>query len=199
MRETLAGVEFIILNADDYLADFSTRFEHLEQDLWKLERQQEFREPGYPSWDAFAAGRTEESLSLAEEERSGIAEFQRGLSVRGIMLHRARLVASPPTPYLWWESHILRIREEAGELIRAVDVEAIASLEAGDWTLPEVVTLGMTVMYLVQYDSDGALSGAHRYEQADLVETWVRFIRQLFDRGEPFGDYYRREIKDVVP
>jgi hypothetical protein len=194
MRDSLGGAKFVALNVDDYLDDFSVQFDRLGQDLWKLERQQEFREPGYPSWDAFAAGRVAESVSLAAAERPGIVEYQRGLSARKIRLHRVRIVATPPTPYLWWESQILRIRAEAGERIRALDVAAVADMESADWTLPEVVTIGNAVMYLVQYDTSGVLSGAHRYDQVALIEKWVLFITHLFDRAEPFGDYYRREI-----
>jgi hypothetical protein len=197
MRETLAGAEFTRLDAEDYLADFSARFERRGQDLWKLERRQQFQEPGYPSWEAFAEGRITESLALAEKERASINEYQRKLSALDIHLHRIRVVASPPTPYLWWESHILSLRTEAGEAIRALDIAAVAGLETADWTLPEVVTLGTAVMYLVQYDTEGVLSGAHRYEQADLVSKWILFIRRLFDQGEPISDYHRREIKNA--
>jgi hypothetical protein len=197
MRESLVGADYEVLNAPDYLADFSARFERLGQDLWKLERRQEFQEPGYATWDAFAAGRVAESMSLAEGGRAEVVEYQRSLSTRGIDLHRVRVVDSPPTPYLWWESHILRIRAEVGERIRALDVAAITDLESSDWTLPEVVTIGNAVMYLVQYDTDGILSGAKRYQQSELIERWTRFMGQLFDRGEPFDDYYVREIKDT--
>ncbi|GAA2636804.1 DUF6879 family protein [Paractinoplanes durhamensis] len=197
MRESLVGVAYTMLNVDEYLADFANRFELLGQSLWKLERQQEFREPGYPSWDAFAAGRVAESVSLAEAARAEIVEYQRDLAARDVQLHRVRLVASPPTPYLWWESHILRIRAEAGERIRALDVDAVADLESAEWTLPEVVVIGDAVMYSVQYDTEGVLSGAYRYEKRDLINAWVRFIADLFNRAEPFDAYYSREIKDL--
>ena len=110
MPESLAGADHVALGVDDYFADFWERFGHLDGDLWKLERRQEFREPGYPSWDSFAAGRVADSLALAEAGRVEILDYQRRLFERHIESRRVRVAASPPTPYLWWESHILKIR-----------------------------------------------------------------------------------------
>jgi hypothetical protein len=39
------------------------------------------------------------------------------------------------------------------------------------------------------------LTGAHRYDGRDLIARWRAFIVRLFDGGEDFSDYYRREIQ----
>lgn len=193
MPESLAGADHVALGVDDYFADFWERFGHLDGDLWKLERRQEFREPGYPSWDSFAAGRVADSLALAEAGRVEILDYQRRLFERHIESRRVRVAASPPTPYLWWESHILKIRAEAGEQIRIVDAESVTRYEAAG-PLPEIVILGPAVLYDVQYDADGVVTGAHRYAQSELIASWLGFIAELFDAGEPFSAYFAREI-----
>jgi hypothetical protein len=195
MRESLVGVEYEALGTDAYLADFWLRFEHIGDVLWKLERGQDFREPGYPSWDAFAAGRVEESLALAEGGRAELVKYHGDLAERGVVSRRVRIVADPPTPYLWWESHILKMRAETGEQIQTVDATAVADYEKDGWTLPEMVGLGSEVVYAVRYDAVGVLTGAYRYQQPALVKLWLGFVNRLFDAGEPFLDYYRRVIE----
>src|SRR3982750_4594326 len=122
MRDSLAAAEYAPLGLDDYFADFWSRFERIDEVLWKLGRGEDFRGPGYPSWDAFAAGRVGESLALADESRAELEDYHHKLTARGVVSRRVRVVVDPPTPYLWWESHILRIRADAGEQIRVVDV-----------------------------------------------------------------------------
>ena len=195
MRDSLVGVDYVALAVDAYFADFWERFERVDDVLWKLERRQDFREPGYPSWDAFAAGRLDESLALIDESRGELADYHDKLTTRGVVSRRVRVVTETPTPYLWWESQILKIRVEAGEQIRTVDVASLAEYEVGDWTLPEMVILGSEVMYDVQYDADGVVTGAHRYQQQSLIEIWLGFVAGLFDAGAPFLDYYRRAVE----
>lgn len=193
MPESLVGADHVELGTDDYFADFWERLGHLDGGLWKLERRQEFREPGYPSWDAFAAGRIEDSLDLAEAGRAEIIDYQRRLSARLIESRRVRVAASPPTPYLWWESHILKIRAEAGEQIRVVGAASVTSHEVAG-PLPEIVILGSGVLYDVRYDAGGVITGAHRYAQSELIASWLGFIAELFDAGEAFLEYFTREI-----
>lgn len=199
MRDSLIGADYVPLDVEPYFADFWERFERLDDVLWKLERRQDFREPGYPSWDAFAAGRVDESLALIEDSRPEMTDYHHRLTARGVVSRRVRVVADPPTPYLWWESHVLKVRAEAGEEIRTVDAALLPQHEAGGWTLPEMVILGSDVMYDVQYDAEGVITGAHRYEQQSLIETWLGFIAGLFDGGEPFLDYYRRAVESQAP
>src|SRR5436853_203469 len=86
--------------------------------LRKFERQQTFREPGNPSWEAFEQGDVNKALQLAEEQRAAInAE----LAADDFPSYRLRVVEQPLTPYLWWELHVLLIRAEAGETIYTID------------------------------------------------------------------------------
>src|SRR5262245_4265520 len=134
MRDSLAGADYVPLDVDAYFADFWQRFERIDDVLWKLERRQDFREAGYPSWDAFAAGRVEESLQLIEESRGELTDYHHKLTARGVVSRRVRVVTETPTPYLWWESHVVKVRAEAGEQISAVDVASVAGHEGGGWT-----------------------------------------------------------------
>jgi hypothetical protein len=200
MPDSLVGVDCVSLGVEAYFADFWERFERVDDVLWKLERRQDFREPGYPSWDAFAAGRVDESLGLIEDSRAELTDYHHKLTARGVVSRRVRVVTGTPTPYLWWESQILKIRVEAGERISAVDVGSVADDEDGGRMLPELVILGSGVMYDVQYDAEGVVTGARRYQQPGLIGNWLDFIAGLFDAGEPFLDYYRRAIEPgVVP
>jgi hypothetical protein len=46
---------------------------------WKLERRQDFQEPGVPSWAAMAEGDWRRAHPLADQMRTGIREHQRRL------------------------------------------------------------------------------------------------------------------------
>jgi hypothetical protein len=66
----------------------------------KLERLQCFREPGYPSWDAFAAGRWDEALQIMQRDHSIVEnEFVDDFR-NGLYSYRIRVVELPVTPYL---------------------------------------------------------------------------------------------------
>lgn len=142
MRELLSGGDYVPLSVEPYFAEFWERFKRLDDVLWKLERRQDFREPGYPSWDAFAVGNVDQSLALIEEGRGELLDYHQKMAARGVVSRRVRIVTEPPTPYLWWESHVLKIRAEAGEEIRTLDVASVAEHEDGGWTLPELMILG---------------------------------------------------------
>lgn len=85
----------------DYRKDFRERQWTIDgQDSWKLERQQEFQEPGFASWDAFNQGDWAEALRLVEEERTYLREFSEENRRRGVTLYRVRVVEEPIAPYL---------------------------------------------------------------------------------------------------
>lgn len=111
-----------VLQRPDYLADFSRVYAsddiHL---LAKLERGQTFKEPGTPSWEAFASGDWAEALRLIEDDRESVAAYFRDASQRGLTFRRLRVVEYPVTPYLQWEMNVLRLRSELGEEIRVLD------------------------------------------------------------------------------
>jgi hypothetical protein len=87
------------------------------------------------------------------------------------------------------------MRGEAGEQIRTVRVASIEAYEDASWVLPELVVLGSGTMYDVQYDAEGVVTGARRYHQPALIESWRVFIARLFGAGEEFPAYYQREIQ----
>ena len=58
----------------EYLEDFWDRFWRVRNhDIWKLERAQHFREPGYDVWEAFDEGDWPESMRRLEAGRAQIA------------------------------------------------------------------------------------------------------------------------------
>ena len=111
---------------------------------------------------------------------------------------RIRIVSLPPSPYLQWELHLLRIRDEAGAAIRILLDRDIVGLE-GSGSLPEIYTMDDNVMYQAIYDDKGVLEHALRYTDKALVARCRDFIADLFLRGEPIGDFFRREIAHLPP
>lgn len=180
------------LELPDYYADFSERFERAKE-FWKLERGQVFAEPGSASWEASRRGDWDESLRLIEGRRQGFADYQRRNGARGMVSRRVRVVDLPPSPYLHWELRLLLLRDELGQPTRIVSPRDLENLE-GQEPLPEISTLDDTVMYEVVYAADGAPDHAVRFTDTALVGRCRDLIAGLFERGEPIGEFFRREI-----
>lgn len=188
------------LSLPQYRSDFSARqWEIGGHDSWKLERAQHFREPGVPSWEAFARGDWEESLRLIEAERDHLTEFANRARALDIGLYRVRVVEvtdqEPPiVPYLQWELNLLKLRVECGERIRVVSPDQIADYETGGNPLPELVTLGRSVLYEVLYDDMGELTGAIRVIDASAIAAASDLVGSLYERGEEFGAFFERAV-----
>lgn len=164
----------------------------------KLERGQHFKERGFPSWEAFAAGRWEEALELVEEKRTAYAQQFAEAEDLGVTQRRLRVVEFPVTPYVQWELHVLRLRVDVGDRIRLLDARTIADIERAR-PVPEVVILGDQVMYEVQYDDDGNADGARRYGDPALIAETTAGFESLYARGEAFTDFFEREIVPLPP
>ncbi|MGK5532418.1 DUF6879 family protein [Streptomyces sp. URMC 129] len=183
----------------EYRADFRAREESLlGQDSWKLERQQHFREPGQPSWEAFARGDWPEALRLNEERRASLSAFGDTCRERGVGLYRVRVVEKPLVPYLHWEMHTLKLRAECGEAIRIVGPEAIGALEK-ERPLPELINLGSDTLYEILYDDDGVIAGGVRYTDPNVVACFVELCKSLYAAGEDLLTYFHREIAHLPP
>ncbi|MFF0506897.1 DUF6879 family protein [Streptomyces fimicarius] len=187
-----------VLQRPDYLADFSRVYESDIHLLAKLERGQTFKEPGTPSWEAFASGDWAEALRLIEEDRESVAAYFRDASQRGLTFRRLRVVEFPVTPYLQWEMNVLRLRSELGEEIRVLDAGTISDVER-DAQVPEVVILGSSVMYAVIYDDDLKGAGARRFTDPDQVRTTTQEFGTLYAQGEQFSEFFEREIAPLEP
>ncbi|GII89115.1 hypothetical protein Ssi03_71050 [Sphaerisporangium siamense] len=198
MIEQLSDIPAQYLALDDYKKDFQLHFWKIDAS-WKLERQLTFKEPTTPSWLAMAEGDWDESLRLASEMRPGRRAHQGELDRCGIVQRRIRFVSEPPTPYLQWELHLLMMWAELGEEIRILPVEAAAPRETRT-PLPEVVVLGhhsaSPVMYDIQY-TDGVLSGARKFTDADLIDVCRREIIEYWQTGEDLLRYFPRKIADL--
>lgn len=194
MHELLAGEFGERLELAAYRADFRRHFWQIGGlGFWKLERQQFFQEPGDDSWEAFARGDWDESLRLLEAHRAELEAEHRRVAEQGFAVRRVRVVEEPIIPYLQWELHVLRLREQCGTEVRVVSPAQVARYEAHG-PLPEVCTLGDSVMYEVIYDSRGTLDGARRYTEPGLVQRWRRLIAEVYAAGEPLADYFARRV-----
>lgn len=179
----------VTLSVEEYIDDFFPRFWHIsEGDFWKLERIQSFQEQDSASWNAFARGDRDEAFRLIEARRASLAEYYAKVAHSGFTTYRARVVEDQITPYLQWELHSLRQRNELGEQIRVVSATEVAPLER-QGMLPEIVTVGTEAVYEVLYDAQGTNTGAVRSEVPDDVTRWRAFIRDLYSLGEDIDDF----------
>lgn len=199
MRELLGQDPGELLALDDYWADFEQRFWKTgPPGFWKLERQQTFKEPNDQGWQAFAAGRWQESLRILNARRPEFGDYYRRIAEGGFATRRVRVVQEPLTAYLQWELHVLRLRHEYGGLTRVVGPDRVALAET-DGPLPEIYTLGTDVMYEAIYDADGVLEAARRWRNPVVVARCQEFIESLYADGEPLDDYFTRAVAPLEP
>jgi hypothetical protein len=180
-----------------YYPDFQRNFRRARK-FWKLERGQVFAEPGDPSWEAFDVGDWDEAMRLLEERREDLKLYHEENTEAGTETRRIRIVSLPVTPYLQWELHLLKVRDETGGPIRILPARAIADLE-DQGPLPEIYTMDGTVMYQAVYDERGVLEYALRYTDQTLVRRCRDFIGGLYARGEPISSFFEREIAHLPP
>ncbi|MFC4586281.1 DUF6879 family protein [Sphaerisporangium corydalis] len=181
------------LSVDAYQTAFAEDFERATA-VWKLERAQEFYEPDVASWRALMAGDWEESLALLAATGPILAEFYRNRP--GV--RRIRIVDSPPTAYLQWEMHVLAVRAAAGEHPRVLPTGAVREFEHTA-PLPELVSLGPSLLYEVLYDEVGGHLGGRRITDPDVTGPSRAAIQELYDQGEELMSYFDREIAPLPP
>ena len=185
------------LELSEYYADFQRNFRRTCA-FWKLERGQVFAEPGDASWEAFDAGDWDEAMRLLEARREDLKRYHKENAAAGTQTRRIRIVSLPVAPYLQWELHLLKVRDEAGGPIRILSASAIADLE-DQGPLPEIYTMDDIVMYQAVYDERGVLEYALRYTSRPLVAHCRDFIAGLYSRGEPIASFFAREIAHLPP
>ncbi|MFD7714546.1 DUF6879 family protein [Streptomyces sp. NPDC059814] len=166
--------------------------------FWKLERQQEFREPGVESWEAFRRGHWDESLTLIEGQRSHYEKYFRRIAGCGFSLHRVRCVEEPISPYLQWELHLLHLKAQYGEDTKVLTGDGIRLYE-GRGSLSEIVVLGSSVMYEVLYDDEGKLAGGIRFDDPCVISECRQAIQEMHRFGEPLGDFFSGHVARLPP
>ncbi|MET9218750.1 DUF6879 family protein [Streptomyces sp. NPDC008079] len=199
MSDLLGASHGVRLGLDAYRADFRRRDFAVDGcDSWKLERRQDFREPGDPSWNAFTQGDWEGALRLIEAQREELLDLSRLAASHGCRLLRVRAVEFPLTAYLRWELNLLRVRAECGELIRVIGPEHLAEYEH-EGPVPELVTLNDDTVYEILYDADGVLEGAVRYLDRGTRDRVAARVEGLYASGEDIGTFFAREVADRTP
>lgn len=199
MLERVADAPARELSQRAYIADFYHEFERGGDICYKLERQQIFREPGDPSWEAFIAGDWTTVLALLErEDRELAATIAARDRETGIETRRLRVVEFPITPYLQWEMQFFRLLAEEGQDLRVLRAEQVARLET-QLALPEVVTIGDRVLYEVVYDTDGTPDGGRRIDDPEIVAGCREELAHLYAQGQPLLDFYKKHIAPLPP
>lgn len=199
MPDLLHGVATVALDLEEYLADYQQAAGTLEGTIWKAERAQTFQEPGNPSWEAFQRGDWADALALAERGREELTAYFDDLRSCGSRLCRVRIVERPITAYLQWALHVVRLRAKAGEQVRVVIADDIATLEADLGPVPELLIMGRRVGYVVDYDDDGVARGAHRFDDPAAIGRCTDLLTDLYGRGEDLERFFQREIASLPP
>lgn len=197
MPRPLDGATGERLERAAYREDFAGRYAQASE-FWKLEVGQVFAEPGSESWEAFGRGEWGEALRLLEERRPLLADLYEKDAARGMAYRRVRIVRLPPTGYLQWELHSLKIRDELGGKVRVLRGDEVAELE-DQAPLPDINVIGTDAAYRVIYNGDGAADHAIRYTDKVVVQRCRDFIADLYERGEPIGEFFQREIAQLPP
>jgi hypothetical protein len=197
MPRPLVGAVGERMELEAYYADFEENFARARE-FWKLERGQEFAEPGDASWEAFDRGDWDEAMRLLEVRRPDLVKYHEETAAAGTSTRRIRIVSLPLTPYMQWELNLLKIRDETGGPIRVLLDSQVADLE-DQGPLPEIYTMDDAVMYEAVYDGNGVLECALRYTGPDLVGRSRDFISGLYEQGEPIAAFFRREVAPLPP
>lgn len=164
--------------------------------FWKVERLQHFQEPGDGSWSAFDNGHWTEALHQLEQRRTALTAHYARIRDHGFETWRIRIVEQPLTPYMQWELHLLRLRDELGGHTRILHAHDIAADETHG-PLPEIIALGDTGLYKLVYDDTGLQQGGDYHADPTLVAQWRHHIQDLYGRGEPIQTYFNREIASM--
>jgi hypothetical protein len=125
-------------------------------------------------------------------------DYHRKVEQHGFVARRVRVVEEPIIPYLQWELYALRVRDQCGGLVRVVGANQVVEFEH-DAPLPEIYTLGDMVMYQAIYNDDGVLEAARRFVDRNLVVRCQRFIRELYEIGEPLESYFASHVAALPP
>jgi hypothetical protein len=165
---------------------------------WKLERLQTFQEPDDESWIALSKGDWPEALRLIEARQTDLEREYRKIADTGFQVYRVRVADRPITPYLQWEFHCFKYRQQAGENIRVISSDKIAQFEKSG-IFPEIVTLGTGVMYEIWYDDTGTQKGGIRFTDQTLISQCQKVIQDLYTIAEELDDFFEREIAVLEP
>ncbi|MFJ6824887.1 DUF6879 family protein [Streptomyces niveus] len=202
MRNLLTEASGDRLELAAYLEDFDEHFWKAgssdEASFWKFERQQSFKEPGVESWEAFFRGDWDTALALIAEQRGHYERYFQKIADHGFGLHRVRVVEEPVTPYLQWELHLLRLKEQCGEDTRIAKESDLSSIETGA-RLPEIAIIGSSVLYEIIYDGDGTLTGGIRYTDEELISECRRIVRGIHGSGEHLESFFERRVISLPP
>jgi hypothetical protein len=198
MLDRIWDVPGKVLDRSAYHAPRRRESERLTGPIWKLERSQFFHEPDDdPSWQAFVAGDWDCALAAFEGDRAAARAEAEGYAKQGGELRRLRVVERPVTPYIQWECHWFKILAEEGTAIRVLDAEKVVGWER-ERPLPELV-VDEHALYHVTYDGEWRAVGARRIDDPRLMQKATAEIARLWSVGEPFLDYFHREITPLPP
>lgn len=185
------------LSLEAYVSDFTLGQNMQDLSTLKLESAQSFVEPENASWMLFNSGDWEGALAIASRSKDEIDAYFADLASRNIKTRRVRVVDETITPYLWWESQVLKMRCDAGEQIRVVATEQ-ASSEFGS-ELAELLFLGEDVLYEIRYSEEGAILGALKHSDLQKIAAMRDSVERLFSAGQDFAEWFDSRLPVTPP
>lgn len=90
------------------------------------------------------------------------------------------------------------MKAECGELIRVATADFVRALEA-EGALPELVTLGPSVVYHILYDDCGEAAGAVKITDPAVVKHATDLTRYLYEAGEDLRAFFERVVAPLPP
>lgn len=139
------------------------------------------------------AGDWKGALDLLEKDREATRAEARRNAAQGLDIRRVRVAELPVGPYLQWELHALKLLADEGFGLTVLTAGELAHLERRA-QLPEVVVVGDHALYEVQYKPDWTPCGARRITDPDVIVAAAAEIEGLYKRGEPFLEFFDREV-----
>lgn len=110
-----------LLDQEGFRREFRRLSAGCSASIQKVERLQEYSEPGDPSYEALSQGKFFRAVRLVRERILAQREFYEDLAQRGITFSRIRVVEPPLTEYLRYEFMSYLASAELGERIVVVD------------------------------------------------------------------------------
>lgn len=186
-------------SSENYLLSqaFFDRFKLLhgsmKESLWKVERRQEYQEPGVSSLEAYIRGDKAEAVKLLRDAyyEDKWTSYALHRARENIPMVRIRVVERPLTPYLEWEFLTYQISSQYGERILIADVTdqpGSSPLRGGR----DFVMFDRKIVLAHNYEPAGLLDGAWVIDEERQCAQYGRYFTTMLQHSIPLASFIAR-------
>jgi hypothetical protein len=86
------------------------------------------------------------------------------------------------------------VRAQAGERVRIALPDVVEPVESRHGSIPELVILGDSTGYVVDYGADGTPRGAGKFSEADSIKRCRSVLKEIYDQSEDLEEFFAREV-----